>query len=301
MTKREFLAAGAGAGFALANARAAFAQQSAVAARPAAAKASTDGQVQKRIAKTKKLFKSPPGYPNGLAVTPEGLWIGEQKLSGRQADSYHLPEPKSLAEHAWLVDWSGKVLKTVTTPSRNTSGMAVGGGYVWMVANALPEGVFQVDMDSKLISHRQIPLGPPDNGGGCHGAMWHEGKLWIASLRLRGNIRVDPKTWEPEFMIPFYQAPDRVRYHDITWDNGTIWQVVGNNSTRYSEYRPCLVRYEATTGKVLEVVDFAPGSSDPHGLAMHDGKLIACDAGIHPGWPNNDSPTAGWIFQIDIT
>jgi len=252
------------------------------------------------MAKTTKLFKSPPGYPNGIAVTPEGLWIAEQKMSGAQAAAYLLPEPKSLTEEAWLVDWNGKLLKTVTTPSRNTSGMAVGGGYVWMVANAPPQGVFQVDMNSRLVSHRQIPLGPADNGGGCHGALWQDGKLWIASLRLRGNLRVDPKTWEPEFLIPFYQAPDRVRYHGIAWDNGTIWQVVGNDSKRYSEYRPCLVRYEAATGNVLETVDFAPNSCDPHGLAVHDGKLISCDAGIHPGWPNNDSPTAGWIFQIDF-
>ena len=91
-------------------------------------------------------------------------------------------------------------------------------------------------------------------------------------------------------MIPFYQAPDRVRYHGIAWDNGTIWQVVGNDSKRYSEYRPCLVRYDAATGKVLETVDFVPNSCDPHGLAMHDGKLISCDAGIHPGWPNTIVP-----------
>ena len=300
MTKREFLTAGAGAGLALASGTHAFAQQASLAGRPAAAKPAGDRRVQSRTARTTKLFKSPPGFPNGVAVAPEGLWIGEQRLSGRQAKSYHLPEPKSLDESAWLVDWNGKLLKTVTTPSRNTSGMAVGGGYVWMIANAPPEGVFQVDMNSKLVSHRQIPLGPADNGGGCHGGMWHDGKLWIASLRLRGNLRVDPKTWEPEFLIPFYQAPGRGRYHDIAWDNGTIWQIVGNNCKRYSEYKPCLVRYEASTGKVLEVVEFAPNSCDPHGLAMHDGKLISCDAGIHPGWPNNDSPTAGWIFQIDI-
>ena len=292
MTKREFLAAGCGSGLALTNGIAALAQQ---ASRPAGRKVPT------RMAKTKKLFKCPPGYPNGLAATPEGLWIAQQKLSGAGAAAYHLPEPKDLSEAAWLVDWNGKLLKTVMTPSRNTSGMAVGGGYVWMVANAPPEGVFQVDMNSKLISHRQIPLGPPEDGGGSHGAMWHEGKLWISSLRLRGNLRVDPKTWTPEFMIPFYQSfPDRVRYHDITWDNGTVWQVVGNDSKRYSEYKPGLVRYEASTGKVLETVDFVADSSDPHGLTMHEGKLIACDAGIHPGWPNNDSPTAGWIFQIDF-
>ena len=288
MTKREFLKAGIGTGVALAAGTRAFAQ-------------STDGpRPASRKAKTTKLFKSPEGFPNGIAVTAEGLWIGEQKLSGAQAATYHLPEPKSLTEEAWLVDWKGKLLKTVTTPSRNTSGMAVGGGYVWMVANAPPQGVFQVDMNSRLVSHRQIPLGPAKDGGGCHGALWQEDKLWIASLRLRGNLRVDPKTWEPEFMIPFYQAPDRTRYHGIAWDNGSIWQVVGNDCKSYSEYRPCLVRYDAATGKVQETVEFVPNSCDPHGLAMHEGKLIGCDAGIHPNWPNNESPTAGWIFQIDL-
>src|ERR1700737_4834979 len=101
-----------------------------------------DYRVPSRRVKTTKLFKSPPGYPNAIAVAPEGLWIGEQKLSGAQALAYHLPEPKDLTEEAGLVDWDGKPLKTVKTPSRNTSGMAYGGGYIWMVANALPEGVF---------------------------------------------------------------------------------------------------------------------------------------------------------------
>jgi hypothetical protein len=298
MTKREFLTASMGAGLALANGNAAFSQQSLADTRKDGGQ--SNRRVPSRMAKTTKLFQSPQGFPNAIAVTPEGLWIAEQKLSGSQAAAYHLPEPKSLTEDAWLVDWNGKLLKTVTTPSRNTSGMAVGGGYVWMVANAPPQGVFQMDMNSRLASHRQIPLGPANDGGGCHGALWHDDKLWIASLRLRANVRVDPKSWEPEFLIPFYQAPDRVRYHGIAWDNETIWQVVGNDCKRYDEYRPCLVRYEAATGRVLETVDFVPNSSDPHGLAMHDGKLISCDAGIHPGWPNNDSPTAGWIFQIDF-
>ena len=116
MTKREFLTAGIGAGLALAGRTAAFSQ--------------TANRNSSRKAKTTKLFKSPQGFPNGIAVTPEGLWIGEQKLSGAQAVSYHLPEPKTLTEAAWLVDWNSKLLKTVETPSRNTSGMAVGGRYV---------------------------------------------------------------------------------------------------------------------------------------------------------------------------
>jgi len=125
--------------------------------------------------------------------------------------------------------------------------------------------------------------------------------VWIAALRLRGNIRVDPKTWQPEMIIPFYQAPNRTRYHDITIDNGTMWQIVGNDCKSYKDYSPGLVRYDLATGKVIETVDFAPNSCDPHGLAMHEGRLVSCDAGIHPGWANKDSPTAGWIFEIEIS
>jgi len=139
-------------------------------------------QPKVRKAKTATLFKSPEGYPNAITATKEGLWIGEQK-----------------SDHACLVDWNGKLLKTVTTEAKNTSGMGIGGGFIWMGANAAPNGIFQTDMSSKTVSHRQIPLG----GGGCHGVEYVDGKLWIAALRLRGILRVDAKTWEPELMIPY--------------------------------------------------------------------------------------------------
>jgi hypothetical protein len=116
------------------------------------ARAQTGGSgappVTVRKAKTKTLFKSPEGFPNAIAATQDGLWIGEQK-----------------SDNACLVDWDGKLLKTVKTESKNTSGMGVGGGYIWMGANAAPNGIFQTDMSGKTIAHRQIPLG----GGGCHG------------------------------------------------------------------------------------------------------------------------------------
>ena len=92
--------------------------------------------------------------------------------------------------------------------------MGVGGGYIWMGANAAPRGIFQTDMNSKTISHRQIPLGPREDGGGCHGVEYVDGKLWIAALRLRGILRVDAKTWEPELLIPYSvaaRARQRVR------------------------------------------------------------------------------------------
>ncbi len=54
------------------------------------------------------------------------------------------------------------------------------------------------------------------------------------------------------------------------------------------------------SGRAVETVDVLRGSDDPHGFAFHDGQRHVCDAGIHPGWPNNDSPAAEWIFHIDF-
>ncbi|MBN9588749.1 MAG: hypothetical protein BGN85_08620 [Alphaproteobacteria bacterium 64-11] len=254
------------------------------------------------MVKTTRLFKAPPGYVNALAVAPQGLWLGQQKLSGRAARQYHLPDPKDLREAAWLVDWSGKLLKTVETNSRNTSGMAYGDGCVWMMANQEPEGCFQHDMSGRQISHRQIPLGlPGQDGGGSHGAQWHNGKLWIVANRPRLLLRVDPKSWAPEVAIPIHVTAEKPRWHDMTFDaEGNIWQVTGNDSKSYREGRPGLVKYDGKTGAVMATYDFASGSCDPHGLEFHNGTLISCDAGIHPGWPNGDSPHAGWVFKIEM-
>ena len=230
-------------------------------------------EVPVRKVKTTPLFKSPEGYPNAIAVAPDGLWIAEQKT-----------------DNAHLVDWNGKVLKTVKTESKNTSGMGFGGGYIWMAANAAPQGIFQTDLSSKTISHRQIPLGPRENGGGCHGVEYVNGKLWIAALRLRGILRVDAKTWEPELLIP-YSMP---RAHGVAWDGQAIWMVTGN------ERGAGVIKYEADTGRTLEIAQFAETDCDPHGLAWHNGVLYSCDAGIHPGWPENKSPTHSYIFRIDF-
>lgn len=247
-------------------------------------------------ARTTPLFRCPEGFPNALSGSPEGLWVGEQKLSGELARRYGVPEPADLGECAWLLDWkTGEVKRTVRTESRNTSGMGVGGGYVWMVANAPPYGVFQTDMESRTVSHRQVPLG----GGGTHGAKYRDGKLWIVSTRLRGILRVDAASWQPEFMIPY--DPSK-RHHDMAFDeNGYIWLVTGDlQSSRYAQGRFGLDKYDPETGERLASLDLEPGSADPHGLEIHEGEMYSCDAGIHPGWPVNDSPFSGYVFKVEL-
>ena len=300
MHKRDFLASTIGLGVGLA-ATSAFGQGMAMKG-PAPKSEAPAGRrkIARGTATTTKLFKSPGMYPNALAVAPEGLWIGQQKISVQQAKLWNEPVPTNRDEDAWLVDWNGKLLHKVTTQSRNTSGMAYGNGCVWMGANTAPEGMYQVDMNSKQVSHRQIPLGLGD-GGGSHGAQWHNGKLWIVANQLRSLLRVDPVSWAPEQMIPIHTTEDMPRWHDMTFDDeGNIWQVTGNDSKSYAEGKPGLIKYDGKTGQVLELVDLVPGSCDPHGLEFHNGQLISCDAGVHPGWKDLDSPSSGWIFRIDV-
>jgi streptogramin lyase len=256
VTRREIIA-GAAAG--LIGARVATAQQ------PPAA------EVPVRKGKIVKLFKTQEGFPNALAASPEGWWVGEQKT-----------------QHACLLDWNGKVLKTIPTESKNTSGIAYGGGSVWMCANAAPNGIHQINLKSGASTPRQIPLG----GGGCHGAEYADGKLWIAALRLRGILRVDAKTWEPEYLIP-YNVP---RAHGLALDNGFVWLV-----TATADGKAGLNKYEAATSKLVESVKFDELYPDPHGLAFHEGAMYTCDAGIHPGWQESISPATGYICRIEIS
>ncbi|PYR60061.1 MAG: hypothetical protein DMF91_13105, partial [Acidobacteria bacterium] len=75
--------------------------------------------VPTRQAKVERLFKAPDMHPNALEAAPDGLWIGDQ-----------------VSERVFRVDWqTGKVLHEVQTESHNTSGIAVGAGYLWLGAN----------------------------------------------------------------------------------------------------------------------------------------------------------------------
>src|ERR1700730_6329828 len=178
--RRELLAAGLGLCTSL-GAAAAFAQSTEVAPRQpgtdalgrriggAAGRGGGRGsQMPRRKAGTTKLFLTPPGWPNAIDIDHDekrGFWVQEQR---------HDNKP----EAAWLIDWNGKLLKTVSTNSKNTSGACFGDGYVWSGANGVSEithptppinGIFQTDMNGKEISHRQIPFGPKDDGGATHG------------------------------------------------------------------------------------------------------------------------------------
>ncbi len=178
--KRQFLA---GFGLAVAGGLAAAAQDYPKGKNLGAVPPGRRKEVPHHKVTTTNLFKVPDGYPNGIAVVPGGVWVAEQKAQGYGRSG------NPVKEAAWLFDWNGKKQKTVLTDSANTSGFAFGNGHVWMGANGGDEGIYEVDTDGRLVSHRQIPLGPANNGGGCHGLMFHDGKLWIVANWLKGILK----------------------------------------------------------------------------------------------------------------
>lgn len=232
-----------------------------------------------RATRPVKLFRSPDGHPNGLETSREGLWIGEQ-----------------YTDRAYLVDWNGKLLRSVQTESSNTSGIAYGAGYLWMAANgkALGRPAKPTDATTGQIIQADPGTGqtvaryPVPGGGGVHGLEFAEGTLWITSLSLRKLSQVDPKDFRVIHQIPLHLD----RAHGLAWDPPGIWCV--HTSDRVIQ------KLDAQHGRVLEQITFSPEDLEPHGLCMRDGSLYFCDAGIELKGTAKESPSAGYVFRIDL-
>ena len=132
-----------------------------------------------------KVFRSPYSVPNGLQVTDEGLWIVDQ-----------ITDRVSLVEITADVDYTvPKLIRDIPSESSNTSGMAYGGGALWLAANGPGERwrpvrdtdaetgeIFKVDPDTgETLGRYPIP-----DGGGTHGVEYDnydEGYLWVQTLK----------------------------------------------------------------------------------------------------------------------
>ena len=139
-----------------------------------------------------KLFRAPYGVPNALQVVEEGLWITDQ-ITDRVA-LIEIAEPSEYGVT--------RLIRDIPSESSNTSGMAWGGGSLWLAANgaaalwrpARPtdaeEGeIFEVDPDTGATRNRY----PVPGGGGVHGMEYdpfEEGHVWITTLKSQTLSKV---------------------------------------------------------------------------------------------------------------
>jgi hypothetical protein len=89
-------------------------------------------------------------------------------------------------------------------------------------------------MNGKQISARQIPFGPKEDGGSCHGMSWQNGKLWLYANRIEQLMRIDPKSWQVDYMFSVTNL--RGRLHGIEVDGDHIWQVCGSQDPKVPGY-----------------------------------------------------------------
>ena len=226
------------------------------------------------------LWKSPDGHPNALEATEEGLWVGEQ-----------------VTDNAYLLDWgTGKVLQTIPTQSSNTSGIAYGGGFLWMAANgkSLWRDPKPTDATTGVVlkidprTGNTVERYPVPGGGGVHGLLWAENSLWVTTLSLKSLTQLDVNF---RTLRSVHVPLDRA--HGLAWDQGSIWCVFT------SDYQ--ILRLNIEKGQILEAVQLKKGSDpDPHGMDRYQRAFYYCDAGIGPKGIDNGSKYAGYICKFQL-
>ena len=237
-----------------------------------------------RAAKIERLFKAPDLHPNALEAASDGLWIGDQ-----------------VSEKVFQVDWkTGKVLHEVQTESHNTSGLAIGAGYMWIGANGGVSGrrpprptdkpygeVIQADIKTgKTVKIHQLIW-----GGGVHGITFvpQSQTLWVTALSIQAVAEMDPKDFHPLRIRP--ARGDRP--HGLDWDNGALWVLIAGDHV--------VQKIDPESGKVLEIVTISRTSDpDPHGMCIHDGYVYYCDAGLTAPGPGSE-PAQICRFKLSPT
>jgi streptogramin lyase len=242
--------------------------------------------VKAREVKVEKLYKAPDAHPNALEAEDDGLWIGDQ-----------------ISEHVAKVDWeTGKVLHEMISESHNTSGLAVGGGYLWLNANGggsaaqmrpprptdktVAETIKADLKTGKIVKSYRAPW-----SGGIHGATYvrDTDRLWSVAVGISALVERDTKDeLRITRIIPVRQdAP-----HGIAWQEGGIWCLAA--ADRIAQ------KLDPDSGRVLDAVKLGPQDPDPHGMCIYKGYMYYCDAGLGGGRTSGGGSAPGYICRFKL-
>ncbi len=226
----------------------------------------------------RRLFRAPYGVPNALQVVGQQLWVADQ-ITDRLA-LIEIAEPSEYGVT--------RMVRDIPSESSNTSGMASGGGSLWLAANCQatlwrPErasdaqqgqgDILEIDPDTGATRNRW----PVPGGGGVHGMEYdpfEEGHVWITTLKSQTLSKVRVADWSVQHVIalPYGRAHGVVRVEDGVWVVHTADRV--------------LVKLSVEDGAELDRVEVASSDPEPHGLSAFGSDLLYCDA------------TSGWIAHI---
>jgi len=232
-------------------------------------------------AKVEKLFKSTDRYPNALEATPEALWVGDQ-----------------VSERVLKMDWkTGKVMADFIAESHNTSGLAVGGGYLWIGCNgagtaaSLREFKRPFDRSYGEIVQCDMTTGKQVKGykspwGGTHGTTWDNttNHLWAIAPGQGLALELDPK--DSLRILRMMTVGSEGTPHGLELYDKALWVM-------YAAGRQ-VKKFDLENGRLLETWKLAAMDPDPHGMCIHDNYVYYCDAGLGGG----RTPSPGTVPQM---
>jgi len=236
--------------------------------------------------KIEKLFKSTDRYPNALEATPDGLWVGDQ-----------------VSERVLKLDWkTGKVLTDFVAEAHNTSGLAVGGGYLWIGCNGSGTAaqfrpfnrptdkaygeIVKCDMKTgKQVWAFRTPW------GGQHGTSWDHTTehLWAVAPGLGFAAELDPKD---DLRILKMVTIGGGTAHGLELYDGALWIM-------YAADRQ--VKKFDMNGRLQETWKLAATDPDPHGMCIHEGYVYYCDAGLGGGRTPSPGASPQMICRFPLT
>lgn len=195
--------------------------------------------------------------PNGLQWTNEGLFVIDQST-----------------DNVYVLGEDGRVLRKMPTLTENSSGITVGGGYMWTSSNGATKarayretdthepGILKLDLDTgEIIGRYHTP-----DGGGIHGIDWDDGLLWITSFHPKALTLVNPENFSVVRQLPV----DLGILHGIARDGEGIWCA--------DRSKKVIIKFHADTGEKIDCITFPEDSPDPHGLSIKNGELWYSDA-----------------------
>jgi len=201
-------------------------------------------------------FPIPCEAPNGMQWTDEGLWVIDQ-----------------IFDDAYLLDESGRILRKFRTVTENSSGVTVGGGYLWTASNGTTavRPFRPTDTHKSAVLKLNIETGelirrfPTPDGGYIHGIEWNKGLMWITAFNPQSLILVDPEGFRVVRKFPVRMD----RPHGLAMEGDGIWCAHTTDKV--------ILKYRAETGEVIDRVDLSKEGPAPHGLSIKDGELWCCD------------------------
>jgi outer membrane protein assembly factor BamB len=203
-------------------------------------------------------FESPCEMPNGLQWFEGELFVMDQ-----------------LTDNVLVLDKSGKLLRTINTPTENGSGITVGGGYLWTASNGGTVSrpyratdthlgyIYKLDMKTgKMVDRYRTP-----DGGGIHGIEWDNGLMWVTAFSPKALHLCDPSD-DMKIIKTFPVSLERL--HGLARDGDGIWCAHTTDNV--------IVKYNVETGAETDRITMNDNEPFVHGLSILDGQLWFADA-----------------------